>query len=299
MLGIECQLEPATLCNMLLGNVPSTSSNSSPVASMQSTLPPLIDIGVNLSHESFNNDREHVIAAAIAAGLEAMVLTGTSVASSELAAALAGMMPGFLYSTAGLHPHDAAGFGVDTCAQLHAISQQPHVVAIGETGLDFNRDFSPRHLQEAAFAAQLELAVQTGLPVFLHQRDAHEHFHAILKEQRDHLTRGVVHCFTGSKDELFDYLDLDMYIGITGWVCDERRGLHVQELLHDIPANRLLLETDAPYLLPRNIRPKPRGRRNEPANLIWVLGLVAERLGVDRGSLARQTTANAKLFFGI
>lgn len=261
--------------------------------------PPLIDIGVNLGHESFDRDREQVIADARRAGIEAMVLTGTSVAGSDKAAALATMLPGFLYSTAGIHPHDASGFTSDSCAQLLEIARQPQVVAIGETGLDFNRDFSPRHAQETAFAEQLNLAVRSGLPVFLHQRDAHATFLAILKEQRAALGRGVVHCFTGTRDELHAYLDLDMYIGITGWVCDERRGLHVQELLQDIPSDRLMLETDAPYLLPRNMHPRPSGRRNEPAYLPWVLKMVAGCLGQPPDVVARRTTANARTFFGL
>jgi TatD DNase family protein len=261
--------------------------------------PPLIDIGVNLGHESFDADRELVIDAALRAGLEAMVLTGTSVEGSEKAAALATLLPGMLFSTAGIHPHDAAGFGTDSCARLQAISRQSQVVAIGETGLDFNRDFSPRDLQEKAFAEQLQLGVVTGLPMFLHQRDAHQRFLPLLKEQRDELSRVVVHCFTGTREELFDYLDLDLYIGITGWVCDERRGQHVQELLHDIPANRLLLETDSPYLLPRNMHPKPRGRRNEPAFLPWVLRMVSQCLSQEPELVARQTSANARTFFDI
>lgn len=264
---------------------------------MNDSLPPLIDIGVNLGHESFDHDRERVIEAAIAAGLQAMVITGTSVDSSDKAAALAAMMPGYLHSTAGVHPHDASGFHSDTVTQLRKIAAQPQVVAIGETGLDFNRDFSPHPAQERAYAEQLQLAVATGLPVFLHQRDAHIRFLAILKEQRDALSRGVVHCFTGTRDELYDYLDLDMYIGITGWVCDERRGLHVQELLRDIPPDRLMLETDAPYLLPRNMQPRPSGRRNEPAWLPWVLRMVAQCLQQDVHAVAARTTANARAFF--
>jgi TatD DNase family protein len=266
---------------------------------MTDAAPPLIDIGVNLGHESFDHDREQVIAAARQAGVSAMILTGTSVAGSDKAASLAALLPGYLYSTAGIHPHDASGFSSDSCAQLLEIARQPQVVAIGETGLDFNRDFSPRPRQETAFAEQLALAVRSGMPVFLHQRDAHATFLAILKEQRDALSRGVVHCFTGTREELHDYLDLDMYIGITGWVCDERRGLHVQELLHDIPPDRLMLETDAPYLLPRNMRPRPSGRRNEPAFLPWVLQLVAQCLGQAEHELAERTSANARIFFGL
>jgi TatD DNase family protein len=264
-----------------------------------STPPPLIDIGVNLSHASFDHDREQVLARARAAGVVQMVLTGTSVDASTQAAALAATRPGELYSTAGVHPHDASAFGIDTCARLHAIAQQPQVVAIGETGLDYYRDFSPHPNQEQAFAEQLALAVQTKLPVFLHQRDAHERFIALLREQRDGLVRGVVHCFTGNREELFAYLDLDMYIGITGWVCDERRGLEQQALLKDIPPDRLMLETDAPYLLPRTLRPRPQSRRNEPANLCWVLAMVAACTGQNPRDLAELTTRNARVFFAI
>ena len=263
------------------------------------THPPLIDIGVNLGHDSFDHDRAAVLTAARKAGIARMIVTGTSVASSNKAAELAGQHPGVLFSTAGVHPHDAGSFGIDTSAQLHRILQQPQVVAIGETGLDFYRDFSPRPLQEQAFAEQLALAVQTQLPVFLHQRDAHERFMGLLREQRDKLSRGVVHCFTGTRAELHAYLDLDMYIGITGWICDERRGQELQDLVKEIPVNRLLLETDAPYLMPRNIQPRISGRRNEPAHLVWVLAMVAQCTGRDAVEIAATTTRNAGDFFAI
>ena len=261
--------------------------------------PALIDIGVNLGHDSFDHDREAVMAAAHRAGVVQMIVTGTSIAGSIKAAELAGQHPGVLYSTAGVHPHDAEGFGIDTSAQLHRILQQPQVVAVGETGLDFFRDFSPRPLQEQAFAEQLALAVQTQMPIFLHQRDAHERFMGLLREQRNKLARGVVHCFTGTRDELFAYLDLDMYIGITGWICDERRGEELQRIVRDIPEDRLLLETDAPYLMPRNIKPKPSSRRNEPAHLVWVLEMVARCTGRSAVEVAETTTRNAKVFFAI
>lgn len=261
--------------------------------------PTLVDIGVNLGHDSFEHDREGVLAAARAAGVSQMIVTGTSVAASNKAADLAGQYPGLLYSTAGVHPHDAGTFGIDTSAQLHRILQQPQVVAVGETGLDFFRDLSPRPLQEKAFAEQLELAVLTRMPVFLHQRDAHERFIGLLREQRDQLARGVVHCFTGTRAELHAYLDLDMYIGITGWICDERRGQELQQLVKDIPDKRLMLETDAPYLMPRNIRPRPAGRRNEPAHLVWVLAMVAQCTGRDAAEIAFVTSRNARDFFAI
>ncbi len=259
----------------------------------------LIDIGANLGHDSFDHDREDIIIQAKAAGLSAIIVTGTSVANSEKAAQLAAQHPGYLFSTAGVHPHDASGFTSETPGQLHALAQQAQVVAIGETGLDFYRDFSPHAAQESAFAEQLALAVKLQMPVFLHQRDAHARFLPMLKEQRDALCQGVVHCFTGTRDELHDYLDLDMYIGITGWVCDERRGQHVQELLQDIPHNRLLLETDAPYLMPRTIRPKPASRRNVPANLAWVVAMVASCLQLPEAKVADLSCRNAIDLFNL
>ena len=264
----------------------------------QSTLP-LIDIGANLVHESFALDLDTVIEDAQQAGLAAMIVTGTSPQTSEQAAALAATRPGYLYSTAGVHPHDASHYDTDALAQLRQLCALPQVVAVGETGLDYNRNYSPAPDQERVFAALLALAVDCGLPVFLHQRDAHSRFLPLLKEYRDQLSRAVVHCFTGTRAELFDYLDLDLYIGITGWVCDERRGQELQTLIADIPPERLMLETDAPYLLPRTIRPRPKSRRNTPANLPWVLAQVAQCSGRTAAEVAAQTTTNARRFFAI
>jgi TatD DNase family protein len=261
--------------------------------------PALIDIGLNLGHDSFDHDRDVVLAAAKQAGVVQMILTGTSVDASHEAAALAAEHPGVLYSTVGVHPHEAAHYNIDTSAQLHRMSQLPQVVAIGETGLDFYRNFSTPEQQEQAFAEQLELATMTGLPVFMHEREAHVRFKAILMQHRAKLKRAVLHCFTGTKEELFACLDMDLYIGITGWVCDERRGQHLQELLKHIPLDRLMLETDAPYLQPRTIKPKPATRRNEPANLTWVLAKVSECLQKPAAEIAAITTANARVFFDL
>ncbi|MDC0598792.1 TatD family hydrolase [Gammaproteobacteria bacterium] len=259
----------------------------------------LIDIGANLSHESFSADLEEVLSNAKSAGLEKIVLTGTCVESSCQALNLAKQFPDFLYSTAGIHPHDAKLFDSEACLALENLAEHSSVKAIGETGLDFNRDFSPRPQQERAFAEQLALAAKLNMPVFLHQRDAHKRFYPILKEQLDQLPRAVVHCFTGDQEELYAYLDLDLYIGITGWICDERRGQNLHAIIKDIPANRLMLETDAPYLLPRTIKPKPKSRRNEPANLIYVLETVARCLDRSPDLVAKQTNQNARDFFDL
>jgi len=173
------------------------------------------------------------------------------------------------------------------------------VVAVGECGLDYFRDFSPRDAQRAAFRAQLELAAAVQKPVFLHQRDSHADFVEILAPLRPQLIGGVAHCFTGGVDELAAYLDLGLYIGITGWICDERRGAALRATLPKIPLDRLLLETDAPYLLPRDLKPAPRNRRNEPAFLAHILERVAHGMDQPVEAVARASTANAVRLFNL
>jgi TatD DNase family protein len=256
----------------------------------------LTDIGANLAHDSFDHDRDDVIQRARLAGVGTLLLTGSSLDSSRKVIELA-RQHNNLFATAGIHPHEARHADTDVLQQIAMLCDQETVVAVGETGLDFNRDFSPRPAQERAFAAHLQIAADNGKPVFLHQRDAHERFLPMLREYRDALSGGVVHCFTDRREALFAYLDLDMYIGVTGWICDERRGRELLELAPHIPAERLLLETDAPFLLPRSLRPRPSGRRNEPAFLTEVLKVVAEARQADPEELARQTSTNAARLF--
>ncbi len=257
----------------------------------------LIDIGCNLTHDSFDKDRDAVIERAHEAGVAQMVVTGASREGSEKALELAGNYPGFLFSTAGVHPHRASDYDDDTDRLFREMSQKQDVVAVGEMGLDYFRDLSPRDVQRDAFQRQLQIGIETGLPVFLHMRDAHADFFAILAEVRDRLSQVVVHCFTGTREELHDYLNLDCHIGITGWICDERRGSHMKEFLKDIPINRLMVETDAPYLKPRNLRPRVKAHRNEPCWLPWIVGSLAEMREEQPDFVAEQTTANASTFF--
>ena len=259
----------------------------------------LIDIGCNLTHDSFDSDRAHVLELAHEAGVAQMIVTGASEDGSEAALQLAREHPGQLFATAGVHPHRASEFDDDTEALLRQLAAEPEVVAVGETGLDYFRDFSPRDQQRDAFQRQLGIGMDTGLPLFLHMRDAHDDFFGILREVREQLSDVVVHCFTGNREELHDYLDLDCHIGITGWICDERRGTHMLDFLQDIPADRLMIETDAPYLKPRNLRPRVKSHRNEPRWLPWILGTIAEARKEPRKMLAEQTTANARRFFRI
>jgi TatD DNase family protein len=256
----------------------------------------LVDIGANLTHPSFQADVAEVLSRARQAGVVQIIVTGTTVAESQKALDFS-KTSGFLSATAGVHPHHARDCGPDTIPQLGALAAHPKVVAIGECGLDFNRNYSPHPDQEKWFVAQAELGLELGLPLFLHSRDAHPRFSEILKSLKIH--NAVAHCFTGERDELKAYLDLGLYVGITGWICDERRGKHLLELVREIPRDRLLLETDAPYLTPRDLKPQPKARRNEPAFLPHILKAVARALGRPAEELAAETTRNATTFFGL
>ena len=251
----------------------------------------MVDIAANLTHPAFDADRDDVIARARQAGVQSIIVTGTTVEESRRASALG--MP----FTAGVHPHHARDCDERTIPELRQISAHARCVAIGECGLDFNRNYSPHPDQEKWFVAQLELGLETEKPLFLHSRDAHPRFAQILKEYK--VTRAVAHCFTGEREELRAYLDLGLYIGITGWICDERRGKHLLALVREIPRERLLLETDAPYLTPRDLRPQPRARRNEPAFLPHILRTVARAVGRTPDELAEETTRNARTLFSL
>ncbi|AYC32663.1 hydrolase TatD [Pseudomonas cavernae] len=260
----------------------------------------LIDIGINLTHASFTQQLEAVLARAYEAGVCQLVLTGTSLAGSEQSLALCRQLDESserLFCTAGVHPHDASHWNSASANQLRALLREPEVRAVGECGLDFNRDFSPRPAQEKALEEQLALAVELQLPVFLHEREADQRLREILRDYRDRLPAAVVHCFTADKRALFNYLDMDLHIGITGWICDERRGTHLHPLMREIPQGRLMLESDAPYLLPRSLRPKPKHGRNEPAFLTEVLQEVARHRGESPEQVAEHTTACARAFF--
>jgi TatD DNase family protein len=259
----------------------------------------LTDIGANLAHDSFDDDRDAVLQRAADAGVSRIVVTGSSDESNRKAAALAQQHPGVLYATAGMHPHHASDYTDDSDALIRTLAADRSIVAVGECGLDYFRNFSPRDAQLSAFRAQLDIAAETGLPVFLHQRDAHDDFVEVLEPMLPKLSRAVAHCFTGEHESLREYLAMGLYIGVTGWICDERRGTHLKEIVPIVPDDRLLIETDAPYLLPRTIQPKPKTRRNEPMYLPEVVRVVAEARGQTEAHIASITTENAVRFFGL
>ncbi len=258
----------------------------------------LLDIGINLTHASYAEDRAAVVARARDAGVTQLLVTGATLDSSAAALELARAHPQRLYATAGVHPHHASELKPEQLPRLRALLAEPAIVAAGECGLDYFRDYSPRAVQRAAFALQLQVAAECGKPLFLHQREAHADFTAALREHGGSL-RGVAHCFTGGEAELAVYLEMGLHIGITGWICDERRGQQLQQLVSRIPAGRLLLETDGPYLLPRDLQPRPASRRNEPAFLVHIASTVARLRGESLAECAAHTTAAARRLFGI
>jgi len=270
----------------------------------------LVDIGINLMSSSYDKDRDEVVTVATAAGVSPLVVTGSSERSSIDAALYASAynarQPKALYSTVGIHPHEAKSFkngtvNNSTIELLRELAREKSSVvkAIGECGLDYNRDFSPRDIQRKCFIKQIELAAELSLPLFLHERDAFSDFSIIISNYIKSVPAALVHCFTGTGEELEYYLSLGCYIGITGWICDERRGKHLRDLVKIIPKDQLLLETDGPYLLPRDLPVKAKNKRNEPRFLPHIAETVAGCVGKDAEKLAKETYANSKRFFGI
>jgi TatD DNase family protein len=262
-----------------------------------------IDIGINLTNKQFQNNVQNIIQNAVDNGVEQMILTGTSVRNSEQSANLATKYPDKLFATAGIHPHDAKHFDGESIAKLKELLQESHVVSVGECGLDFDRDFSPRPAQEKCYEAQLQLAVEVQKPLFLHERAAFTRFNFIIDNFLSKLPKAVVHCFTGTLHEAETYLDKGFYLGFTGAISDVRRFEHLKEVVKITPLDRLLIETDAPFMLPKNVPKnlltKYHERRNEPAFLPFVAEAIAQFKGISAAEVARQTTQNAKLFFGI
>ena len=269
----------------------------------------MFDIGANLLHPQFDADRAAVLERARAAGVTRMLVTATDLAMAEDAIAMC-RQEADLFCTAGVHPHDAKDAPEDQAALAERISQlaeDPSVRAVGETGLDFNRNFSPPDVQRRVFETQLTVAGELELPVFVHDRDSDGAVYEALARHASRLAGMVVHCFTGGSEDLDRYLALGCAIGITGWISDRKRGGALRELVGRIPLDRLLIETDAPFLLPQNAprnwqktqAPGASSRRNEPALLPFVADAIAEATGMPAAEVIAASSRNAKRLFRI
>lgn len=257
----------------------------------------MIDIGANLTDPVFDKDRKDVLSRAHNAGVQGLIITGTNVSESTHATRLTKRHP-HLWSTAGVHPHDAKSVKPDWLGRLEKlVKTEKRIVAIGETGLDFNRNFSPPKVQCEIFSKQIQLAKEVNLPLFVHDRDSEGETARLLMEHA--AESAVIHCFTGTRKDLDIYLDAGFSIGITGWVCDERRGRDLARLVPHIPDERLMIETDAPYLLPRSIQPRPESRRNEPAYLPWIATAIANLRHTSVEHVVDVTSMNAKKLFDL
>jgi TatD DNase family protein len=257
------------------------------------------DIGANLTSPQFAKDLDAVVARARAAGVQAIDVTGTSLENSRRALALARAHPGYLWATAGCHPHHAKDWGGGSAAELRTLLSQPEVRMVGEMGLDFDRNFSTPVQQRQAFEAQLEVAAEFGgKPLFLHCRSAYPAFLEIMDRRPAVLKKVIVHCFTDGESEAQAYVERGFHLGITGWVADDKRAAALRRALAHIPLERLLIETDAPYLLPLNKPGAQRRDRNEPAYLVHVAEALAPFYGLTPQELGAATQRNAQALIG-
>lgn len=257
-----------------------------------------IDIGINLTNKQFNNEHDEIINFALATGVHWMILTGTSVRGSKESAEIAEHYQDVLFSTAGIHPHDAKSFNNESIDELRKLLKQDHVVSVGECGLDFDRDFSPRPIQEKCYRAQLELSIEMNKPLFLHERSAFKRFNEITDEYLPKLPKAVVHCFTGTLNEAKNYLDKGFYLGFTGAISDQNRFKHLEDVIKYVPLDRMMIETDAPFMLPKNV-PRMQSRRNEPQFLPFVAETIANLKKISISEVADETTEVARNFFKI
>ncbi|TDF35746.1 hydrolase TatD [Alteromonadaceae bacterium M269] len=258
------------------------------------------DVGINLTDRRFEKRIDDLLSHSANADVSHLLAIGTSLEDSLDTLDLIREKTSrtiTIKSTAGFHPHNAKLMKDGDSESLAALLNQPEVVAIGECGLDFNRNFSPPDVQLRVFETQLELASDLKLPIYLHERDAFEHQIQLLRKYSSAAANGLVHCFTGNVEQLNHYLELGLSVGITGWVCDPERGKELREALKELPLDKLLLETDAPYLAPKDIRPRPK--YNQPSLLPHIAQTVADIKHISVGELKEQSFANACRLFSI
>jgi TatD DNase family protein len=251
-----------------------------------------IDSHAHLEMKEFDGDRDTVLGRAAEAGLTAIITVGTSIPDCKMAVDLARLHRP-VYAAIGIHPHEVKAIDAGTYDVLRVLAQQEKVVAIGEIGLDFFHDHSPREVQLRRFAEQLDLALELDLPVIIHDREAHAETLRILQQRKGRL-RGVLHCFSGDAAMARECLSLGFYLSVAGPVT-YRKADQLRVVAREIPVDRLLIETDAPYLAPQPWR----GKRNEPAYVAETARCLAEIRGMAAGDLERVTEENARRLFGL
>ena len=252
----------------------------------------MFDIGANLTSSHFSKDLDVVLNDSLTAGVEKICITSSNLDDVKNAKKITEKYKNLYYSV-GFHPHNAKDFKIEFLKDMSVYLNDPKAICLGEMGLDFNRNFSSKEEQILCFESQLSLANSISKPLFLHQRDAHEEFLSVLDNHKFN-QKLIVHCFTGNLSELEEYLKRDFYIGITGWVCDLKRGKELRECINQIPEDKLLIETDSPYLSPRK-----KIRRNEPKFLIDVAEEVATLRNETTESIINSSYKNSLNFFNL
>jgi len=257
----------------------------------------LFDIACNFSSERFDNDLEMVIDRAIKENVNKFLVVSASIKEFDKVYKIYQKHSENCLFTIGTHPHHAKEFDASSSKLMTELVNNFQPNSIGETGLDFFRNISSYEEQIFAFEEQIKISIQSSKPLFLHQRDAHKDFIKLIKPYKNDIKKAVVHCFTGTQEELDDYLELGFHIGLTGWICDERRNVDLRKSLKNIPIDKLMIETDCPYLIPRNLNNKPKSNRNEPAYLPHIANEIALLMNIDKDKLIDITYKNSINFF--
>ncbi|MEC9205823.1 MAG: TatD family hydrolase [Pseudomonadota bacterium] len=258
----------------------------------------LIDIGANLTHDQLFKKIPSIIKKFKASHVQKVIITSSNIHDTEIALDLIKKFPNVFYTTVGFHPHNAKDFEENDIEKMKVLTNNSNIVAIGECGLDYYREYSPKKQQIECFEKQLDLCSKIDLPIFLHERGSHNDFYSMVKEYINKIDNCVVHCFTGTKNELLKYVDLGCYIGITGWITDLERGSHLHDIIKLIPEDKLMVETDSPYLMPKNIN-KSYDTLNEPAYLPYIVEVISKCLNKDIEYVCGKTYENTKRFFKI
>ena len=257
----------------------------------------IADIACNFTSDRFDNDLDEVINQAIVNNITKFGLICSRLSDIDKLLEIYNRYSKYMFFTIGVHPHHANEINEEYLKKLKEVINNNNPHAIGETGLDFFRNLSTYEEQIFAFEEQIKIAIDTNKPLFLHQRDSHDDFIKILRKYSSDINKSVVHCFTGTKEQLNDYLELDCYIGVTGWICDAKRNVELRKTIKNIPLERLMIETDCPYLIPKNLEEKPKNNRNEPTYLNHIANEVAALMKEDINDIREKTYKTSLSFF--
>ena len=257
----------------------------------------IADIACNFTSERFDKDLNEVINRAIKNKITKFGLICSRLNDLDKLLKIYEQYLNNMFFTIGVHPHHANEINDDYLKKLKQAVNKNNPHAVGETGLDFFRNLSTYEEQIFAFEEQIKIAIDTNKPLFLHQRDSHDDFIKILRKYSSDINKSVVHCFTGTQEQLNDYLELGCYIGVTGWICDEKRNVEIRKTIKNIPIEKLMIETDCPYLIPKDLLNKPKNNRNEPVNLNHIASSIAELMDVNEESLKQITFETSLNFF--